>query len=174
MEDEIAKTYASAIYDIAKSSNKIEEFHGILDILSEKYSEEEEFRRILENPMIKFSEKEKFLQKSFNFASAESIRAISYIVKKNRLSSVAKIKAKFLEIYHKENDKLSVTAIFAKELSDKQKQKLIEKLEKKYAKKIVLNLTVDESIIGGGIVKIKDEVIDGSIRNQINEMKKIF
>ena len=132
MEDEIAKTYAQAIYDVAKSSNKIDEIREVLNILMEKYSEEEQFRRILENPMIKISEKEEFLQKSFSFASAESIKVIKYIVKKDRLSSVAKIKAKFLEIYYKENDKLPVTAIFAKKLSNDQEKRLTEKLEKKY------------------------------------------
>ena len=149
MEDEIAKTYAQAIYDVAKSSNKIDEIREVLNILMEKYSEEEQFRRILENPMIKISEKEEFLQKSFSFASAESIKVIKYIVKKDRLSSVAKIKAKFLEIYYKENDKLPVTAIFAKKLSNDQEKRLTEKLEKKYNKKVVLNLVVDKSIIGG-------------------------
>ena len=163
MEDEIAKTYAQAIYDVATSSNKIDEIREVLNILMEKYSEEEQFRRILENPMIKISEKEEFLQKSFSFASAESIKVIKYIVKKDRLSSVAKIKAKFLEIYYKENDKLPVTAIFAKKLSNDQEKRLTEKLEKKYNKKVVLNLVVDKSIIGGGIIKVNDEIIDGSI-----------
>ena len=174
MEDEIAKTYAQAIYDVAKSSNKIDEIREVLNILMEKYSEEEQFRRILENPMIKISEKEEFLQKSFSFASAESIKVIKYIVKKDRLSSVAKIKAKFLEIYYKENDKLPVTAIFAKKLSNDQEKRLTEKLEKKYNKKVVLNLVVDKSIIGGGIINVNDEIIDGSIKNQISDMKKVF
>ena len=174
MEDEIAKTYAQAIYDVAKSSNKIDEIREVLNILMEKYSEEEQFRRILENPMIKISEKEEFLQKSFSFASAESIKVIKYIVKKDRLSSVAKIKAKFLEIYYKENDKLPVTAIFAKKLSNDQEKRLTEKLEKKYDKKVVLNLVVDKSIIGGGIIKVNAEIIDGSIKNQISDMKKVF
>ena len=174
MEDEIAKTYAKAIYDIAKSSNKIDEVREVLNILIEKYSAEEQFRRILENPIIKFSEKEEFLKKSFSFASAESIKVVRYIIKKNRLSSVAKIKAKFLEIYYKENNKLPVTAIFAKKLSNEQEKKLTKKLEKKYNKKIVLNLVVDKSIIGGGIIKVNDEIIDGSIKNQISDMKKVF
>ena len=174
MEDEIAKTYAQAIYDVAKSSNKIDEIREVLNILMEKYSEEEQFRRILENPMIKISEKEEFLQKSFSFASAESIKVIKYIVKKDRLSSVAKIKAKFLEIYYKENDKLPVTAIFAKKLSNDQEKRLTEKLEKKYNKKVVLNLVVDKSIIGGGIIKVNDEIIYGSIKIQIRDIKKVF
>ena len=60
--DEIAKRYASAIYNIAKSSDNINEVREVLNILMENYEEEEEFRKILEDPLKKFPEKEKFLE----------------------------------------------------------------------------------------------------------------
>ena len=60
--DEIAKRYASAIYNIAKSSDSINEVREVLNILMENYEEEEEFRKILEDPLKKFPEKEKFLE----------------------------------------------------------------------------------------------------------------
>ena len=41
----IAKRYASAIYDIAKSSNKISEIREVLSLMMEKYEEEEEFKK---------------------------------------------------------------------------------------------------------------------------------
>jgi len=47
-------------------------------------------------------------------------------------------------------------------------------VEEKYKKKIVLNLSVDEELIGGGIIKIGNKVIDGSIKSQIENIKKIF
>ena len=50
----------------------------------------------------------------------------------------------------------------------------MEKLEGKYNKKIALNLSVDKNLIGGGIIKVGNQVIDGSIKNQIENMKKIF
>ena len=69
---------------------------------------------------------------------------------------------------------MPVIAVFAKELSESQKNKLIKKLEEKYRKKIVLNLEVDESIIGGGILKIGNKVINGSIKYQLEDMKRMF
>ena len=172
--DEIAKRYASAIYNIAKSSESINEVREVLNILKENYAEEEEFRKILEDPLKKFPEKEKFLEKSFNHVSSEALRIVKYIVRKQRLSLIGDIKEYFLKLYYEENNKLPITAIFAKELSEEQRELLIEKLEKKYGKKIVLNLEVDKEIIGGGILKIGNEVINGSIKNQIEEMKKNF
>ena len=172
--DEIAKRYAGAIYNIAKSSNSVNEVREVLNILMENYEESEEFRKILEDPLKKFSEKEKFLEKSFDHISKESLGVIKYIVKKQRLSLIGEIKDYFLKLYYDENNKLPVIAIFAKELSEKQREQLVQKLEKKYNKKIVLNVKVDKKIIGGGILKIGNEVINGSIKNQIEEIKKNF
>ena len=172
--DEIAKRYASAIYNIAKSSDSINEIREVLNILLENYEEEEEFRKILEDPLKKFSEKEKFLEKSFDHVTKDSLGIVKYIVRKRRLSLIGNIKEYFLKLYYEENNKLPITAIFAKELSEIQREQLIQKLEKKYNTKIVLNLKVDKEIIGGGILKIGNEVINGSIKNQIDEIKKNF
>ena len=172
--DEIAKRYAGAIYNIAKSSDSVNEVREVLNILMENYEESEEFRKILEDPLKKFSKKEKFLEKYFNHTSKEALGVIKYIVKKQRLSLIGEIKDYFLKLYYEENNKLPVTAIFAKELSEKQREQLVQKLEKKYNKKIVLNVKVDKEIIGGGILKIGNEVINGSIKNQIEEIKKNF
>ena len=138
--DEIAKRYAGAIYNIAKSSDSVNEVREVLNILMENYEESEEFRKILEDPLKKFSKKEKFLEKSFNHTSKESLGVIKYIVKKQRLSLIGEIKDYFLKLYYEENNKLPV----------------------------------DKEIIGGGILKIGNEVINGSIKNQIEEIKKNF
>ena len=172
--DEIAKRYASAIYNIAKSSDSINEVREVLNIFMENYEEEEEFRKILEDPLKKFPEKEKFLEKSFDHFTKESLGIVKYIVRKQRLSLVGDINEYFLKLYYEENNKLPITAIFAKELSEKQRDLLVQKLEKKYGKKVVLDLEIDKEIIGGGILRIGNEVIDGSIKNQIEEIKKNF
>ena len=70
------------------------------------------------------------------------------------------------------NQILDVEATFAVEPSELQKQKLIEKLMKKTGKKINLEVKIDKAIIGGGIIKIGDQVTDGSIRKELNSLRK--
>ena len=67
-----------------------------------------------------------------------------------------------------------INSILSDDFSVEKTEKLIKKLEKKYGKKIVLNLEIDESIIGGGIIKVGNDVINGSIKHQIEDMKRIF
>ncbi len=173
-KEAIAKRYASAIYDIAESSDKIGEIREALNILAENYNEDEEFKVFLLDPSIKYDEKVKYLHKSFNFISEDAFKIINYLVKKGRVSLAEKIRDSYLRIYYEKNNKILVNATFTKELSDNQRKALMKKLEEKYKKKIVLNLSVDEELIGGGIIKIGNKVIDGSIKSQIENIKKIF
>ena len=173
-KEAIAKRYASAIYDIAESSDKIGEIREALNILAENYNEDEEFKVFLLDPSIKYDEKVKYLHKSFDFISEDAFKIINYLVKKGRVSLAEKIRDSYLKIYYEKNNKILVNATFTKELSDNQREALMKKLEKKYKKKIVLNLSVDEELIGGGIIKIGNKVIDGSIKSQIENIKKIF
>ena len=173
-KEAIAKRYASAIYDIAESSDKIGEIREALNILAENYNEDEEFKVFLLDPSIKYDEKVRYLHKSFDFISEDAFKIINYLVKKGRVSLAEKIRDSYLKIYYEKNNKILVNATFTKELSDNQREALMKKLEEKYKKKIVLNLSVDEELIGGGIIKIGNKVIDGSIKSQIENIKKIF
>ena len=173
-KEAIAKRYASAIYDIAESSDKIGEIREALNILAENYNEDEEFKVFLLDPSIKYDKKVEYLHKSFDFVSEDAFNVIKYLVKKGRVALSDKIRDSYLKIYYEKNNKLPVNATFVKELSENQREALIKKLEGKYNKKIVLNLSVDENLIGGGIIKVGNQVIDGSIKNQIENMKKIF
>jgi len=173
-KEAIAKRYASAIYDIAESSDKIGEIREALNILAENYNEDEEFKVFLLDPSIKYDEKVEYLHKSFDFISEDAFKIINYLEKKGRVSLAEKIRDSYLKIYYEKNNKILVNATFTKELSDNQREALMKKLEEKYKKKIVLNLSVDEELIGGGIIKIGNKVIDGSIKSQIENIKKIF
>ena len=173
-KEAIAKRYASAIYDIAESSDKIGEIREALNILAENYNEDEEFKVFLLDPSIKYDEKVEYLHKSFDFISEDAFKIINYLVKKGRVSLAEKIRDSYLKIYYEKNNKILVNATFTKELSDNQREALMKKLEGKYKKKIVLNLSVDEELIGGGIIKIGNKVIDGLIKSQIENIKKIF
>ena len=79
-KEAIAKRYASAIYDIAESSDKIGEIREALNILAENYNEDEEFKVFLSDPSIKYDEKVKYLHKSFDFISEDAFKNNKFIL----------------------------------------------------------------------------------------------
>ena len=86
--------------------------------------------------------------------------------------NIRNITAEYLKIYYEKNQIVDVEATFAVEPSEAQKTKLIANLEKKTGKKVKLAIKVDKSILGGGIIRIGDTVIDGSIRKELENIKK--
>lgn len=59
-------------------------------------------------------------------------------------------------------------------LDESQKKQLIDGLEKKYDKKVILKEEIDKSVIGGVYVRVGDDVIDGTVKSKLMEMKKLM
>ena len=173
-ETGVAIRYALAIYDIAVENNKVLEINETLDSLLNLYEKDKEFKNLMLHPLIKREEKKKIANGVFSDADETSKNIIDYLIDKDRMSIIRFIAAEYLKIYYKENNEISVTATFPKEINEEQRKKLLQKLENKTGKKVVLDIKIDNSIIGGGIVRINDDVIDGSIKRQMENIKNTF
>ena len=173
-ETGVAIRYALAIYDIAVENNKVREIHETLDSLLNLYEKDKEFKNLMLHPLIKREEKKKIANAAFSDADEISKNIIDYLIDKDRMSIIRFIATEYLKIYYKENNEISVTATFPKEINEEQRKKLLQKLENKTGKKVILDIKIDNSIIGGGIVRINDDVIDGSIKRQMENIKNTF
>lgn len=173
-EADIAKRYAEAVYGVAKEKDKVKEIYDMLNSLMELYINDSEFRNFMLHPLIENSEKKDFLGKIFTDADDITMNIIDYLVDKDRIEIIRYIVSEYLKLYYLENNEVEVTGIFSKELSEKQFDLLKSKLEKKVGKKIILKIEVNKDIIGGGIVKMGDQIIDGSIKRQIENIKNTF
>lgn len=173
-EADIAKRYAEAVYGVAKEKDKVKEIYDMLNSLMELYINDSEFRNFMLHPLIENSEKKGFLGKIFTDADDITMNIIDYLVDKDRIEIIRYIVSEYLKLYYLENNEVEVTGIFSKELSEEQFALLKSKLEKKVGKKIILKIEVNKDIIGGGIVKMGDQIIDGSIKRQIENIKNTF
>lgn len=173
-EADIAKRYAEAVYGVAKEKDKVKEIYDMLNSLMELYINDSEFRNFMLHPLIENSEKKDFLGKIFTDADDITMNIIDYLVDKDRIEIIRYIVSEYLKLYYLENNEVEVTGIFSKELSEEQFDLLKTKLEKKVGKKIILKIEVNKDIIGGGIVKMGDQIIDGSIKRQIENIKNTF
>ncbi len=173
-ETGVAIRYALAIYDIAVENNKVREVYETLDSIMNLYEKDKEFKNLMLHPLIKREEKIKIVENILSNADEISKHIIDYLIDKDRIYIIRFILAEYLKIYYKDNNEIAVTAIFSKMISENQRKKLLEKLENKTGRKVVLDIKIDESIIGGGIVRINDDIIDGSIKRQIENIKNTF
>ena len=67
---------------------------------------------------------------------------------------------------------VDVKGIFTRRLTDEEYQTLKANLEKRTGKEVNLDIIIDKKILGGGILKIGNQVIDGSLRKDLNILKQ--
>jgi F-type H+-transporting ATPase subunit delta len=98
-----------------------------------------------------------------------------HIHKKRKLRLSGKIIEQFGKIYNQKNGIVEAEIVMAEKLSAAFEKKVKEHIEKKYnAKEVVLKNRVDPNIKGGMIIRVGDEVMDGSMAGRLRELKKIL
>lgn len=96
-----------------------------------------------------------------------------YIYRNRKLKLAGKIIEQFTAIYNQKNGIVEAEVVTAEKLNESLEKKIKSYIEKKYgAKEVFLKNTIDPKIKGGIILKIGDEIIDGSVEGRLNELKK--
>ncbi|NLM96861.1 MAG: F0F1 ATP synthase subunit delta [Halanaerobiaceae bacterium] len=167
-QNEIAKKYSLALFELGKEENKLTEFREQLEIITNTIEENTDLKKMLFHPLITPEDKKKILQELFSSAvSDEILNFLKILLEKRREKYIRAILNDFTALMNKENGILEVEVISAVELSAELKDKLEQKLINLSGYKIILKERVSPDIIGGLILKIGDQVIDGSIRHDL-------
>ena len=172
IKSQVGRRYSKAIFEIAEEKNQVKEIYEMLNSAMILYRTDKEFKNFILNPLIDNEQKKSVLNKIFGKDNSENLNILLYILDKGRMNCIKYIVAEYLRIYYKKNRILDVRATFTKELTDEQKKKLINKLSQKTGKEINLEIKIDKNILGGGIIRIGDKIIDGSIRRELDNWKR--
>ena len=172
IKSQVGRRYSKAIFEIAEEKNQVKEIYEMVNSAMVLYRTDKEFKNCILNPWIDNEQKKSVLNEIFGKDNSENLNILLYILDKGRMNCIKYIVAEYLKIYYRKNRILDVKATFTKELTDEQKKKLIDKLSQKTGKEINLEIKIDKDILGGGIIKIGDKIIDGSIRRELDNWKK--
>ena len=172
IKSQVGRRYSKAIFEIAEEKNQVKEIYEMLNSAMVLYRTDKEFKNFILNPLIDNEQKKSVLNEIFGKDNSENLNILLYILDKGRINCIKYIVAEYLKIYYKKNRILDVRATFTKELTDEQKKKLINKLSQKTGKEINLEIKIDKNILGGGIIRIGDKIIDGSIRRELDNWKR--
>ncbi|ALQ36395.1 MULTISPECIES: ATP synthase F1 subunit delta [Fusobacterium] len=172
IKSQVGRRYSKAIFEIAEEKNQVKEIYEMLNSAMVLYRTDKEFKNFILNPLIDNEQKKSVLNEIFGKDNSENLNILLYILDKGRMNCIKYIVAEYLKIYYRKNRILDVKATFTKELTDEQKKKLIDKLSQKTGKEINLEIKIDKNILGGGIIKIGDKIIDGSIRRELDNWRK--
>lgn len=175
MADQLNKSYALAIYDIAEENNKLDEYLKDIKDISNLISTNSDLHSFIENPKVNSKKKQEIFKKQLiDQVDKDLLSFLLILIEKDNLLSLSEILEEMKSIHLEKNNEVTAFVKTVTELTDEQKKKLIEKLEAKYNKKITLKTEIDKSILGGIFIKVKDDITDGTFRTKYEELRALM
>ncbi len=173
MAELVSARYATALFDVAVEGNKKKELMEELNNINFLFEENKSFMEIYKSPVISNSEKKDLIKKIFEGKVSDYMyNFLRVLVDKNRVSYISGIFNEFKKLYNDSENIAEAIAITAIKLSDEKLEKLKANLCKITNKTIILENQVDKEVIGGMLIKIGEQELDGTLKKRLNEIKE--
>lgn len=167
--------YAQALFDLAIERNEIEEARRDMKLIATVCSQNKDLISMLKSPVINSDKKTGVIRQLFgNQISKLSLSFVEIIIRKRREAHLYPIVSTFEDLYLDYRKIIKATVTSAEPLSAGARESLLQLLESQSESKIVLSEVVDPSILGGLIVKVKNQLFDDSIKQKLQLLRKEF
>ena len=168
--------YAQAIFEIAREAGEDEYVESELEALSQALKSTPGIERFLGNPAVGQAEKRRIIERIFKGKGSKTdenlIRFLLLLFAKGRFYLIHDVAVHFRKIADESQGQGVAEIRSAVSLKPEHQAAIVSRIEKISGKKMTVYAQVDESLIGGVVVKIGNKVIDDSTRTKISNFKK--
>jgi F-type H+-transporting ATPase subunit delta len=164
--------YATALFEIAKGEGALETVEDELFKVARTIEGSDELRNTLGDAAIPLERRIGIVQDVFRTAHPTTLTLLSFVVSTGRTRDLPAIIDTLVEMAASERKEAVAEVRTAVELDDDQRRRLAAALGKATGKKVSLKVVVDPTVLGGVSVQIGDTVIDGSVRNRLNQLRE--
>ena len=175
-ESGLAGRYASALLELAEEKKALdavaEDFRSLQGLLDES----EDLQRLIHSPIYGSEEQTKAMLAVLDKAGADDLtkRFIWVVAENRRLFALSDMISAYLSELARRRGEITAEVTAARELSDAQKDKLVESLKKAAGAKVQVDVKVDPSLLGGLIVKVGSRMIDGSLKTKLSKLQVVM
>ncbi len=164
------KRYAQAAFELALKKNELEDWQQGLRKIAD-LARNEELLTLLQNPRLPFPAKKSLLEKPLAGVNPFAFNLALLLVSKGILRRADDIFRQYNHLLdaYRGVERAKVTS--ALPLGEEDQNAISDRLEKIVEHKVVIDAHVDPSIIGGFIARVGDTLIDGSIRQRLENLK---
>ena len=170
----VSKTYGDALFAVAVEENRMDEFLEAAVGLSEILSTNKDFSELMNHPKIMKEDKIKIVEETFaTRVPKELLGLMTLMVEKGRANEIQAVFDYFIMLVKEEKKIGQAVVTTAVELRDTQKEQVTKKLlETTKYESFEMHYEVDESLIGGMVIRIGDRVVDSSIKTKLNNLSR--
>lgn len=168
----VASRYAKSLIELAKEKNVVDEVYNDMVLFSKTADENPVLMKVLGSPIVRHEKKLGILKGLFqDKVNPVSFSIFNIITRKNREAILDAIADEYVKLYDDHMGIQKATVVSSIALTPEVKKEFISSLEASTGKKIQLEEKVDDSLVGGYILRVGDRQVDASLKSQLNALK---
>ena len=170
--EEIARVYARALFEAAKDRGKLDVIRDQLGQFADTLSENRDLQLYFFSPYFSSAEKIEGLKRAVSEAEPEFLNFLELLLEKGRMPAIYRIRRQYDTLWNRENKRLGVTVTSAVDLDPEVARRIGAEIEEQTGNTVELTSRVDPDILGGLVLQVGNMVLDTSIRNRLEKLRK--
>jgi len=164
------KRYAQAIFELALEQDQLNQWDGDLEFI-ESVLQDDEFKALLKHADVSVANKIKAIDSVMGDVPPLLRNLVSLLVTKGMVDAVRDLRAAYGELLDKHLGRQRVQVTSAVPLEQRELDRITQFVSNLVRKEVVVSTDVDDSILGGVVIQIGDQLLDGSTRSQLDAMR---
>ena len=170
--EEIAAVYARSLFEVAKDQDKLDLVRDQLGAFTDALSENRDLQVFFFSPYFATKEKQDGLDLVVSDADPVILNFLKLLIEKHRMPVLFRIRANYDALWEEENKLLPVHITSAVKLDNAIVEQLGDRISEQTDRKVELSADVDPEILGGIVVRVGNSVLDASVRNRLEQLRK--
>jgi F-type H+-transporting ATPase subunit delta len=170
--EEIATVYARSLFEVASEQDKLDLVREQLSEFADAVSENRELQIFLFSPYFSTEEKADGLDRALTDVDPVVENFLKLLIEKHRMPVIFRIRAEYDQLWEEENKLLPVEITSAVALPEATVKQLGDRISEQTGRKVELSSHVEPGILGGIVVQVGNSVLDASIRNRLEQLRR--
>ncbi len=170
--EEIADVYARALFEAAKDAEALDRVHDELDQFTETLDSDRDLQVFFFSPYFSSEEKKQGVSRVLEDADPRFVNFLELLAERHRMPVIFRIRRVFDALWAEENRLLPVTVTSAVELDEQLVGDIGKRIEEQTGRRVELSSKVDPDLLGGLKVSVGNMVLDASVRNRLEQLRK--
>ena len=170
--EEIALVYARSLFEVADEREQLDVVREQLSQFADALNENRDLATFFFSPYFSTEEKKDALHRVLDGAEPTFMSFLEALVERHRMPAIFRIRTRYEAMWDDVNQLLPVQVTSAIELDDQTVQNIGDRIGQQTGRKVELSSSVDSGILGGIVIRVGNFILDASIRNQLNNLRK--
>ena len=170
--EELAQVYARSLFQAALEKGRLDELREQLAQFADALDENRELAVFFFSPYFSTAEKQQSLGALLDGADEIFLNFLSLLIENHRMPVIFRIRQEYERLWEEENKTLPVEITSAIALDEATTESLGRTIGERAGRKVTLAARVDPDILGGIIIRVGNSILDASIRNRLEQLRR--